>query len=137
MTGGRETGAFPRCYRRRSGQEAIMARAAASDPGTHLPSGAARLATRHPNVWQAFAALGEQCATEGPLDAKARRLAKLALAIGAGSEGAVHSHVRRGLSEGITAAELHHVALLAVPLIGLAAAVKAMTWIDDLAEPGR
>lgn len=112
-----------------------MARTVVPGSEPHLPSGAARLAKRHPKIWQAFAALGEQCATEGPLDAKTRRLAKLALAIGAGSEGAVHSHVRRGLNEGITAAELHHVALLAIPMIGLAAAVKTMTWIDDLLEP--
>ena len=112
-----------------------MARSASGEAGAQLPSGAARLANRHPQVWQAFAALGEQCATAGPLDAKTRRLAKLALAVGAGSEGAVHSHVRRGLSEGITADELHHVVLLAIPLIGLAAAVKAMTWIDDLLAP--
>ena len=112
-----------------------MARTAGKESDANLPSGAARLAKSHPKVWQAFAALGEQCATEGPLDAKTRRLAKLALAVGAGSEGAVHSHVRRGLSEGVSADELRHVALLAIPMIGLAAAVKAMTWIDDLAGP--
>jgi alkylhydroperoxidase/carboxymuconolactone decarboxylase family protein YurZ len=100
----------------------------------HLPSGAARLAARHPKIWQAYAELGERCAEEGPLDARTRRLAKLALAIGAGSEGAVHSHVRRALAEGISAAELHHVMLLAIPLVGLPAATKAMTWIDDLVE---
>ena len=97
-----------------------------------LPSGAARLADRYPKVWQAYAELGERCAEDGPLDAKARRLVKVALAIGAGSEGAVHSHVRRALSEGITPAELDHVMLLAIPLTGLPAAAKAMTWIDDI-----
>ena len=104
------------------------------EAATDLPSGAARLATRYPKVWQAYAELGERCANEGPLDAKTRRLAKLALAIGAGSEGAVHSHVRRALGEGISSAELHHVVLLAIPLVGLPTAVKAMTWIDDLTE---
>jgi alkylhydroperoxidase/carboxymuconolactone decarboxylase family protein YurZ len=64
-------------------------------------------------------------------------LVKLAMAIGVGSEGAVHSHVRRALAEGITAAELDHVMLLAIPLAGLPAAVKAMTWIDDLTEAGK
>ena len=102
-----------------------------------LPSGARRLAERYPAVWQAYAELGEECAEQGPLDEKTRRLAKLALAIGVGSEGAVHSHVRRALAEGITAAELDHIALLAIPLTGLPAAVAAMTWISDLTEPGK
>ena len=105
-----------------------------SEAEDHLPSGAGRLAARHPEIWRAYAELGERCAEEGPLDAKTRRLVKLALAIGAGSEGAVHSHVRRGLAEGITPEELDHVMLLTIPLAGLPAAAKAMTWIDDLTK---
>ena len=98
-----------------------------------LPSGAARLAQRHPNVWAAYERLGAAVAEAGPLDAKTRRLVKLALAIGKESEGAVHSHVRRALAEGITAQELRHVMLLSIPTLGLPSAVKAMTWIDDMA----
>lgn len=101
-----------------------------------LPSGAGRLAARYPKVWKAYATLGEACAGQGPLDARTRRLVKLALAIGAGSEGAVHSHARRALAEGITREELEHVMLLTIPLAGLPAAVKAMTWIDDLTLAG-
>lgn len=102
------------------------------DDATQLPAGAGRLATRYPAVWQAYEALGETCAEHGPLDARVRRLVKLALAIGIGSEGAVHSHVRRALAEGIAQSEINHVMLLAIPMTGLPAAVKAMTWIDDL-----
>lgn len=97
-----------------------------------LPSGAGRLAERHPKVWAAYADLGATVAEGGPLDAKTRRLVKLALSIGTESEGAVHSHARRALDEGITADELRHVMLLAIPTLGLPAAVKAMTWIDDI-----
>jgi hypothetical protein len=57
---------------------------------------------------------------------------KLALAIGAGSEGPVHSHVRRGVDEGISAAEMQYVALLAIPTLGLPNAIGGMTWIDGL-----
>ena len=63
-----------------------------------LPSGAGRLADRHSKVWAAYEQLGEAVAEGGPLDAKTRRLVKLALAIGCSSEGAVHSHVRRYLA---------------------------------------
>lgn len=69
---------------------------------TKLPAGAGILARRFPEIWDAYAALGERCAEAGPLDPRVRHLVKLALAAGAGSEGAVHSHVRRGLAEGLT-----------------------------------
>ena len=97
-----------------------------------LPSGAQRLANRHAKVWEAFEGLGEAVANGGPLDAKTRRLIKLALAIGCSSEGAVHSHVRRAVAEGITKEELRHVMLLALPTLGLPATAKALTWIDDI-----
>ncbi len=97
-----------------------------------LPSGADRRAKRHPQVWKAYAGLGEAVATGGPLDTRTRWLVKLALAIGADSEGAVHSHVRRAVDEGISAEELRHVALLAIPTLGLPRAVKGLTWMDDI-----
>ncbi len=101
---------------------------------TNLPSGAGRLASSYPKVWKAFAELGEAIATARPLDAKTRRLVKLALAIGALSEGAVHSHVRRVVEEWISAADIHHVALIAIPTLGLPSAVRAMTWMDDILD---
>lgn len=97
-----------------------------------LPAGAGKLAERHPEVWQAYGSLGAACAEAGPLDERTRRLVKLAFAIGGGSEGAVHSHARRALAEGFKPQEIRHVAVLAIPTLGLPAAVKAMTWIDDI-----
>jgi alkylhydroperoxidase/carboxymuconolactone decarboxylase family protein YurZ len=102
-----------------------------------LPSGAGVLARRFPKIWESYAALGEQCAEAGPLDVRTRHLVKIALAAGAGSEGAVHSHVRRGLAEGLTKEEIRHVALLAIPTLGLPGAVRAMTWMDDILEKPR
>ena len=104
-----------------------------------LPAGASKIAKRHPQVWAAYEQLGAACAQSGPLDARTLRLVKLALAVGAESEGAVHSHVRRALAEGLTKEELLHVSLLAIPSIGLAKAVAAMTWIEDIlkGEKGR
>lgn len=100
-----------------------------------LPSGAAEVARSHPDVWNAYAALGKACAEAGPLDARTVRLVKLALAIGASSEGAVHSHTRRALSEGLNKDELRQVALLAIPTMGFPHAVKVLTWIEDLTDP--
>lgn len=97
-----------------------------------LPSGAGEVAEQYPDVWQAYAALGKACADTGPLDARTRRLVKLALAIGVRSEGAVHSHTRRALQDGIEPEVLRQVAILAIPTLGLPAGVAALTWIEDL-----
>ena len=97
-----------------------------------LPPAVATLVEDSPDVWDAYARLGEMCAKAGPLDDRARRLVKLALAVGTGSEGAVHSHVRRALDEGHSAAELRHVATLAIPTLGFPAAIAALTWIEDI-----
>ena len=97
-----------------------------------LPAGAARLANRNPEIWAAYQKLGAACADAGPLDARTRRLVKLALAVASQSEGAVHSHARRSIADGLGQEELLHVALLAIPSIGLAKAVAAMTWIEDV-----
>jgi alkylhydroperoxidase/carboxymuconolactone decarboxylase family protein YurZ len=99
-----------------------------------LPSRAGQLATENPELWRAYQALGSACAEAGPLDDRARRLVKLALAVGVGSEGAVHSHVRRSIDEGLSPDELRHVAALAIPTLGFPAAVAALTWIEDILE---
>jgi alkylhydroperoxidase/carboxymuconolactone decarboxylase family protein YurZ len=100
-----------------------------------LPSGAGSVARSYPAVWQAYSALGEACSNAGPIGARTVRLLKLALAIGALSEGAVHSHARRAIEDGISAAELKQVAMLAVPTIGFPQAVKGLTWIEDITDP--
>lgn len=97
-----------------------------------LPSTAGEIAERHPDLWRAYSALGEAAAEAGPLSERERRLIKLALAIGAGSEGAVHSHARRAGEEGLRAAELEQVALLAIPTLGFPRAAAAYTWIGDM-----
>ncbi len=99
-----------------------------------LPTHLDKLIQEQPQLWQAYQALGKACAEAGSLDDRTRRLVKLALAIGARSEGAVHSHARRGLAEGLPADELQHVAMLAIPTLGFPAAVAALTWIGDIIE---
>lgn len=99
-----------------------------------LPAKAGEVATEHPSVWAAYAALGHACAEAGPIPTAEQRLVKLALAIGANSEGAVHSHTRRALAEGHVIAALRHVALLAIPTLGFPAAMRALSWIDDVRD---
>ncbi|HYD89301.1 MAG TPA: carboxymuconolactone decarboxylase family protein [Vitreimonas sp.] len=100
-----------------------------------LPGAAGRVAQERPDLWAALQALGEAAGDAGPLDAKTRRLVNLALAIGADSEGATHSHTRRGLADGLTADELHHVAYLAITTLGWPHAIRALTWIQDYTRP--
>lgn len=100
-----------------------------------LPSrGAGRLSQSYPELWERYEALGEACSQAGPVNGDDARLVKLALAIGAGSEGAVHSHVRRARSEGISPEALRHVALLAIPTLGFPAAMAGWTWINDVLD---
>lgn len=98
-----------------------------------LPGAAGDLADEYPDIWAAYAALGEAVAGSGPLSEREIRLVKLALAIGAGSEGAVHSHSRRARDAGIEASALRQVALLAIGPLGFPRAVAAKTWIEDVA----
>jgi alkylhydroperoxidase/carboxymuconolactone decarboxylase family protein YurZ len=100
-----------------------------------LPSGAGEVARAYPAVWEAYAALGKATAEAGPLDARTRRLVKLALSIGASSEGAVHSHTRRAIAEGVSKKELKQVAVLAIATLGFPQAVKGLTWIEDITDP--
>ena len=102
------------------------------DNPEELPSVAGKLAEQYPDVWQEYADLGKACSEAGPLDDDTKRLVKLGLAVGAQSEGAVHSHVRRALEEGVDPEELRHVAILSIPTIGFPKAMAALTWIEDL-----
>ena len=99
-----------------------------------LPATSGAIHSEYPDLWSAYEALGKKAAEAGPLDRRAQRLVKLGLAIGNGSEGAVHSHTRRALAEGLTAEELKHAALLAITTLGLPQAAAALSWIEDVTD---
>ncbi len=97
-----------------------------------LPARAAKFAEEKPDIWKAYQDLGKACSEAGPLNGRERRLVKIALAVGGGSEGAVHSHARRAGEEGLSPEELRHVAALAITTLGFPRAIAALTWIDDI-----
>lgn len=97
-----------------------------------LPPLVRRIAAKYPQVWNQFNELGKAAAEAGPLDERTQRLVKLAIAIGAGLQGGVHSHVRRGIAEGITAEEMRHVAILAITTIGWPGAMARLSWLEDI-----
>ncbi len=96
------------------------------------PSGAGVFAQDFPEVWEAYEALGKSVGNAGPIDARARRLIKLALSIGANSEGAVHSHTRQAIEEGLPPEELRQIAALAITTLGFPTAMAGMSWINDI-----
>lgn len=79
-------------------------------------------------AWQQMGIAGKK----GPLDEKTARLVKLAVAMGAQQEGAVHASVRKGLAMGITPDEMRQVVALAASTLGLPKTVAAWTWVKDL-----
>lgn len=97
-----------------------------------LPSFAGDVAERFPDIWEAYSALGDAAAASGPLTAREQRLVKLALAIGAGSEGATHSHARRGQKEGLDERSMQQVALLGITSLGWSQAMRGLAWIEDV-----
>ncbi len=86
-----------------------------------------------PKLGQAWDLMREE-EEQGPFDGQTVRLLKLAIAVGAGKEGAVHSCVRKAKEAGCTPAQLRHVAALAASTIGLPPAVAAYSWIVEQLE---
>jgi 4-carboxymuconolactone decarboxylase len=89
---------------------------------------------RFPRLGQAWDLVSEEGAA-GPLDAKTQRLVKLAIAVGAMREGAVHSGVRKARDAGASLAEMEQVVALAASTIGLPSAVAVWTWMRDRGAP--
>lgn len=83
-------------------------------------------------IWTAYDRLGEMSHQAGPLNAKTRELVKLALAVGARMEGAVHSHTRKALEVGAKADEIRHVVLLGLTTIGFPSTMASLTWVEDV-----
>ena len=103
-------------------------------PDVQLPRAAAKIAQEHPELWQAYQRFGELVSSAGPLEARERRLVHLAYALGSKSHGAAHSHARRALAEGLSRADLEHVAILAATTLGWPQAVRALTIVQDVSD---
>jgi AhpD family alkylhydroperoxidase len=86
----------------------------------------------YPGIAKAYEQLGAATRGAGPLDAKTRTLIGLAIAVGARHEGAVHSHTRKALEAGCTAAQIRHAVLLSVTTLGFPNMMAALSWVDDV-----
>src|SRR5690349_24176941 len=83
---------------------------------------------RFPKLAEAWR-LAAEAGRDGPLDTPTLRLVKLAAAVGALREGAVHAGVRKALAERVPAAAVAQV-LAAAGTIGFPVAVYS--WVRDL-----
>ena len=101
---------------------------------TYLPNIYKEFQREYPEIATAYDELAVKCHGWGSLDEKTRRLVKLGIAIGLGSEGGVRSHTRRALAEGVTTNELRHAVLLAFTTVGFPTMIAAMKWVDEVIQ---
>ena len=113
----------------------VSARKSKTPRPHRLPARYVQFQKKYPKVFQAYDELGAAAAESGPLTGKTRALVKLGLALGAGMEGAVHSHTRRALEAGCTTEEIRHVALLATTTLGFPTMIKSLSWLEDVLTP--
>ena len=98
----------------------------------YLPDVYVRFRDRYPEVASALDGLGKATEGAGGLDARAQRLVKLGVAIGALAEGAVRSNVRKARTVGLTDDEIRQTALLAISTAGFPTAIAAGAWIEEV-----
>ena len=99
---------------------------------TKFPQWTRRFQKTQGKIWRAFQQLGEECHRAGPLDARSRRLVKIGIAAGSGSEGGMHSAVRNALAEGVSRDEIRHAILLSITTIGFPNSQAALSWAEDI-----
>lgn len=98
----------------------------------YLPEVYQQFEKHFPEVKERFDALGAAEHEAGPLGEKERRLIKLGIAVGAESEGAVRSHVRKLLGIGATEEEILHAIVLSLTTIGFPATNAALGWAEEV-----
>lgn len=101
-------------------------------PKRRLPGHYLRTKKLFPEYVAALEALGEAARKSGPLDGKTLHLVQLAAAAAVRSEGAVHSHARRALEDGVTPEELRHALIAVTSTIGFPNVTAALSWLEDV-----
>lgn len=97
-----------------------------------IPKPYKQMHTDYPELMSAYESFGKAAREAGPLSSREVALVKLAISLGAGLEGAAHSHCRKALEAGCEADDLRHVAVLAAPTIGFPTMMRAKSWVDDV-----
>ncbi len=83
-----------------------------------LPEFFKEVIKRYPNIAESYEDLAKAISETKGLDERSQRLVKLAISIGAKTEGGVYSQVRKCKEAGIGDDEIYHAALLGITTIG-------------------
>lgn len=102
-------------------------------PASNAPKTYNRFVAEFPKLGEAWEAM-RAAEESGPFAEGDLRLLKLAVAVGSGKEGPVHSCVRKALAAGCTEVQIRHVVALAASTIGLPPAVAAYSWVIEELE---
>jgi 4-carboxymuconolactone decarboxylase len=108
-----------------------------STVATKKPSLYMNFQDKYPKYFTAVETLGATVRDAGPLPEKTLHLVQLAAAAAVRSEGAVHSHVRRGLACGLKPEEIRHALLAVTSTIGFPNVIAAMSWAEDVLDKSR
>lgn len=87
---------------------------------------------RYRAVVECYERLSQVCHELGPLPTKTRALVKLGMAIGGGSDGAVHAHARLAREAGWSDEAIRHVAVLTTTTLGFPAMMRAHALVEDV-----
>jgi alkylhydroperoxidase/carboxymuconolactone decarboxylase family protein YurZ len=100
-----------------------------SDPvPAKLPGLYRELMVRYPELAAAHDQMGQAAEACGPLDAKSLALVKIGMAVGAGLESAVRSHVRRAGEMGIAQEEITQAIFQGMTTLGFPRTMAAWSW---------
>jgi 4-carboxymuconolactone decarboxylase len=99
--------------------------------GPEAPQSWQRLSDQYPEVVAAYDTLSHACRHAGPLDESMVALVKLAVSVGCGAERTVHAHAKKALRAGVDPEALRQIAFVALPTVGLPAALDALRWVDE------
>lgn len=102
-------------------------------PLPEAPKAHQSFVARYPELARAWELMAEE-GNQGPLDPSTIRLVKLAIAMGALREGAVHANVRKALALGIAPEAIHQVVALAASTVGMPSAVALHSWVLDILD---
>ncbi len=95
-------------------------------PGTFMA-----FVAKYPELGRAHEQIARAVETAGPLGKKELALAKIGIALGAGLESALKSHVRRARQAGATEEEVEQVILLGMNTVGFPKTVAAWSWARE------
>ncbi len=93
-----------------------------------LPKTFEALQQSYPDVVAAHEHMAKAVDAVGPLDAKTCSLVKIGIAVGAGLESAVRSHVRRATEAGATREEITQAIFQGMNTVGFPRTVAAWSW---------